>query len=54
MAVTPEEEVAEFVASEEVGMPSDTDDVVEAGTLSGEKEVVDDNTNVEEEYKTKE
>lgn len=54
MAVTPEEEVAEFVASEEVGMPSEADDVVEAIPLSGEKEVVDDNTNVEEEYKTAE
>jgi N utilization substance protein A len=53
-AVTPDEEVAEFVSSEEVGMPSETDDVVEAAPLSGEKEVVEDNTNVEEEYKTTE
>jgi N utilization substance protein A len=53
-AVTPDEEVAEFVSSEEVGMPNETEDVVEAAPMSGEKEVVEDNTNVEEEYKTKE
>jgi N utilization substance protein A len=53
-AVTPDEEVAEFVSSEEVGMPNETEDVVEAAPLSGEKEVVEDNTNVEEEYKTQE
>jgi hypothetical protein len=53
-AVTPDEEVAAFVSSEEVGMPNETEDVVEAAPLSGEKEVVEDNTNVEEEYKTQE
>ncbi len=53
-APTPEEEVAEFISSENLGMPDDADDVVEALPLTSEKEVTDDNTNIEEEYKTKE
>jgi N utilization substance protein A len=53
-AETPEEEVAEFIASEDIGMPDDKDDTLEVGTMTGEEEVVDDNTNVEEEPKTQE
>lgn len=53
-ATTPEEEVAEFIASEDIGMPDDTDDTLEVGTMTGEEEVVNDNTNVEEEAKTQE
>jgi hypothetical protein len=35
-------------------MPDDKDDTLEVGTMTGEEEVVDDNTNVEEEPKTQE
>jgi N utilization substance protein A len=58
LAQTPEEEVAEFVESTATGMPNEETETVaeaeEVGTMTGEEEVVDDNTNVEEEYKTKE
>lgn len=53
-AITPDEEVAEFISSEDIGMPDDTEDTLASEPLSGEKEVVEDNTNVEEEYKTTE
>jgi N utilization substance protein A len=53
-AETPEEEVAEFIGSEDLGMPDGNDDTLEVGTMTGEEEVVDDNTNVEEEPKTAE
>ena len=54
-AQTPEEEVKEFIESESIGQPTEESaDAEEVGTMTGEAEVVDDNTNVEEEYKTAE
>ena len=50
-AQTPEEEVKEFVESESIGEPDEVEETKteaeEVGTMTGEKEVVDDNTNIE-------
>ncbi len=52
-ATTPEEEVAEFIASDDNAIANEGDSPEEVGTMTGEEEVVDDNTNVEEEPKTR-
>jgi len=50
-AMTPEEEVKEFVESESVGEPDLVEETKaeaeEVGTMTGEKEVIADNTNQE-------
>lgn len=58
LAETPEEEVAEFIASSGSGEPNEVEESIaeaeEVGTMTGEEEVIDDNTNIEEEPKTQE
>jgi len=53
-AVTPEEEVAEFIASDDNAIANEGDATEDVPTMTAEKEVTDDNTNIEEEGRTSE